>query len=74
MPGPAEHLEILLAVADDLLTRLYGFRNALPEPAELSIDAKIAKRLADKFPTLVDTVKDKDAGAEAFRSSANAIA
>ena len=68
----AEHLTILLAVGSDLLERVYTERKALAsaEFADFNASDKIAKRFMDKFPTLIDTVKEKDGGYEAFMSGA----
>ena len=56
--GCAEHLEILHAVAADLLERLYKQRKYLQaaDLASLHLSEKVAKRFLEKFPLLHDAL------------------
>ena len=73
--GCAEHLEILHAVAADLLERLYKQRKYLQaaDLASLHLSEKVAKRFLEKFPLLHDALKEKDAGYELFLNNAHTI-
>ena len=75
MPGLAEQVEILLAVAEDLTERTYKLRKELvaADLASFFLTDRVAKRLVDKFPTLSDALKEKDAGYETFVSNAHLI-
>jgi hypothetical protein len=72
----AEHLEILLAVGADLMERFYAVHKELMTAnfeKDHFIRDKVAKRLGDKFPQLVDALKEKDAGYEDFITNAHLI-
>lgn len=73
--GIAEHLEILLRVATDLTERVYRWRTELAaaELSDLWLSDKVAKRLTDKFPQLVDALKEKEQGYDLFMNNAHAI-
>ena len=73
--GIAEHLEILLRVATDLAERVYKWRTDLAAAvlSDLWLSDKVVKRLTDKFPQLVDALKEKEQGYDTFMNNAHAI-
>ena len=73
--GLAERLHILLAVSADLIARTYRWRTDLrtADFSQLFLSEKVAKRLEDKFPKLVDALKEKDQGYDVFVNNAPSI-
>ena len=73
--GIAEHLEILLAVGDEVMDRAWKWRVDLRAAnlPEWHISEKVGKRLSDKFPQLADALKEKDPGYDQFLNNAHGI-